>query len=83
LGISLSTPVNGAFWAARGAVTFADIALAEMESGRMRGYGKLSDEAARKIDGNVAELRGAVDKLGRYLAQGAGTDLRLCSRIRG
>src|SRR5438128_9316624 len=76
LGISLPTPLSGALWAARGAVTFADIALAEMESGRMRGYGRLSDEAAQKIDGIVAELCGAVDKLGRYLAQGAGADLQ-------
>src|SRR6266567_3525137 len=76
LGIALPTPVGGALWAARNAVTFADIALAEMESGRMRGYGKLPDEAARKIDGIVTELRAAVDKLGGYLAQGAGADLQ-------
>ena len=76
LRISRPAPVCGALWAAQNAVTFAGIALAEMESKRMGGYGKLSNEAAQKVDAIVAELRTAVEKLSDYLAQGAGADLQ-------
>ncbi len=76
LDLPRPTPVSGALWAARNAVTFADIALAEMESERMGGYGKLSVEAAHKIDAIVAELRAAIDRLADYLAQGADGNLQ-------
>ena len=76
LCIPQPAPVTGALWAARNAVTFTTIALAEMESGHMGGYGKLSDNAARKIDAIVAELRAAVEKLDNYLAQSGGVDLQ-------
>jgi GTP-binding protein EngB required for normal cell division len=76
LHIPRPASVSGALWAARNAVTFADIALAEMESKRMGGYGKMSDEAAQRIDAIVAELRTAVEKLSSYLAQGTGADLQ-------
>jgi GTP-binding protein EngB required for normal cell division len=69
-------PVTGALWAARNAVTFANIALAEMESQRMGGYGKLSNMAAQSIDGIVAELRAAVERLDDYLAHSGDADLQ-------
>ncbi len=75
LHIPRPAPVTGALWAARSAVTFADIALAEMESKRMSGYGKLSAAAAQKVDAIVAELRAAIERLNDYLAQSVGTDL--------
>jgi GTP-binding protein EngB required for normal cell division len=76
LHIPRPAPVTRALWAARNAVTFANIALAEMESKQMRGYGKMSESAAQKIDAIVVELRSAVEKLDDYLAQGAGVDLQ-------
>ena len=76
LHIPRPAPVTGALWAARNAVTFTNIALAEMESKHMGGYGTLSDVAAQKIDAIVAELRAAVEKLENYLAQSTGADLQ-------
>lgn len=76
LHIPRPAPVTGALWAARNAVTFANIALAEMESQRMSGYGKMTDDAARRIDAIVAELRAAVERLDDYLAQSGGRDLQ-------
>lgn len=76
LRIPTPAPVTGALWAARNAVTFTSIALADVESRRMGGYGKLSEQAARKIDLIVAEVRAAVEKLDNYLAQNSGTDLQ-------
>lgn len=76
LGIPRPAPVGGALWAAQTAVNFAGIALAEMESKRLRGYGRVSAEVGERIDSLVAELRVAIDKLCGYLAQGAGGDLQ-------
>lgn len=76
LRIPRPAPVTGALWAARNAVTFANIALADMESERMGGYGKLSHAAAERIDAIVAELRAAVERLDVYLAHSEGTDLQ-------
>jgi GTP-binding protein EngB required for normal cell division len=76
LQVPTPAPLTGALWAARNAVTFTTIALADMESRRMGGYGKLSDDAARRIDVIVAELRTAVEKLDSFLAQSDGTDLQ-------
>lgn len=77
LRIPRPAPVTGALWAARNAVTFANIALAEMESQRMGGYGRLSVAAAERIDAIVAELRAAVERLDDYLAQSGGADLQM------
>lgn len=76
LHIPRPAPVSGALWAARNAVTFANIALAEMESQRMGGYGRLSGAAAERIDAIVAELRAAVETLDDYLAHSDGADLQ-------
>ena len=63
LHIPRPAPVTGALWAARNAVTFANIALADMESKALLGYGKLPKAAAERVDAIVAELRAAVDRL--------------------
>lgn len=76
LHIPRPAPVTGALWAARNAVAFANIALSEMESKRMAGYGKLSNTVAQRIDAIVAELRAAVEKLDDYLAETTGSDLQ-------
>lgn len=75
LRIPRPAPVTGALWAARNAVTFTNIALADLESKAIRGYGELSDAAAERIDTIVAELRATVGKLEDYLAHSDGADL--------
>ncbi len=72
-------PISGALWAARGRVGFASIAIAEIQPQHMRGYGKLSDEDARKMEKIVAELNADLNRIRDYFAQGATADLQ--SRI--
>ncbi len=69
-------PVCGALWAARGALTFTHIAVAEIEPQRMRGYGALSDDDAKAIQAVVAELNAAVERLIAYLDKGPDADLQ-------
>jgi GTP-binding protein EngB required for normal cell division len=76
LHIPRPEPVTGALWAARNSVTFSSIALADMESKALRGYGKLPEAAAERIDVIVAELRAAVERLDDYLAHSDGADLQ-------
>jgi len=75
LDLPRPTPLSGALWAVQTQVTFAQIAVAEMEAKRMRGYGALADVDINTIDGIVAELRAALQQLMTYLQQGADADL--------
>ena len=75
LALPQPRPVCGALWAARGQITFASIAIAEMESKPMRGYGALSDADCQAIDAIVAELNAALDRLAAYLDKGPDADL--------
>ncbi|MDE2149461.1 MAG: dynamin family protein [Gammaproteobacteria bacterium] len=56
LGIEASPPQASARNAARVALGFVEIALREVEPGRLRSYGPLSDEAAAEIAGVQADL---------------------------
>ena len=76
LKIPLKPPISGALWAARGHVTFASNAIAEIEPEPMRGYGDLSDEDTRALDRTVAELNAELARIASYLAQGATADLQ-------
>ena len=69
-------PVCGAMWAVSGQVTFTQIAVAEMEPQRMRGYGPLSEEDGKRINRAVAELNAALGRLVAYLNKGPDTDLQ-------
>jgi GTP-binding protein EngB required for normal cell division len=69
-------PVCGALWAARGQITFASIAIAEMEPKRLRGYGALSETDTRKVERAVAELNAALEPLSAFLDQGPAADLQ-------
>lgn len=69
-------PVCGALWAARGQITFASIAIAEMEPKRLHGYGALSESDTRKVERAVAELNAALEPLSAFLDQGPGADLQ-------
>jgi GTP-binding protein EngB required for normal cell division len=76
LNLPLPAPVCGALWATRNYVAFAGIAVAEMEPKRMRGYGTLSEPDSKAIDGIVAELNAALDRLTAYLDKGPAADLQ-------
>ena len=69
-------PVCGAMWAVSGRVTFTHIAVADMETQRMRGYGALSEEDVKRINRAVAELNAAVGRLIAYLSKGPDDDLQ-------
>lgn len=68
-------PVCGTLWAATTRVNFAEIALHDLRPARLRGSGSLTDEDAERLDAATAELKAALDRLVRYLRQGADADL--------
>jgi len=76
LGLPRPAPVCGALWAASGQLTFTQIAVAEMEPQRLRGYGALSDEDSKAINEVVAELNAAIEQLLAYLNKGPDADLQ-------
>jgi GTPase Era involved in 16S rRNA processing len=76
LKIPLRPPISGALWAARGHLSFAGIAIAEIAPEHMRGYGQFSEDDARTMDSIVAELNAGLSRITEYLAQGATTDLQ-------
>ncbi|MBI2926697.1 MAG: dynamin family protein [Verrucomicrobia bacterium] len=76
LSLPRPAPVCGARWAARGHITFAQIAVAEMEPKRMRGYGALSEADIKAIDAIVAELNAALERLSAYFDKGPAADLQ-------
>jgi GTP-binding protein EngB required for normal cell division len=75
LNLPRPAPVCGALWAAQTRVVSARIAVAEIRPGAMRGYGPLSEVDIERIDGIVAELDAALERLMSYLAQGSDADL--------
>jgi GTP-binding protein EngB required for normal cell division len=76
LALPRPKPICGALWAARGHITFADIAVAEMEPERLLGYGPLSEADMRSIQNVVGELTGALQKLSAYVDKGPDADLQ-------
>jgi len=76
LSLPRPAPVCGALWGARGHLTFASIAVAEMDPKRMRGYGALSKADCQAIDRIVAELNAALERLAAYLDKGPAADLQ-------
>ena len=75
--LNLSRPMasTGSLWAVQTHVMFAEIAINEMEAKRMLSYGPLPDADTRLIDGIVAELYAALERLMSYLRQGSDADL--------
>ena len=69
-------PVCGAMWAAGGRLTFSQIAVAEIEPQRMRGYGALNDEDVKAINGVVAELNATLERLIGYWNRSRDADLQ-------
>jgi GTP-binding protein EngB required for normal cell division/enamine deaminase RidA (YjgF/YER057c/UK114 family) len=76
LEIPLKRPISGAIWAARSHLSFASIAIGEIEPKQMAGYGKVSDEDEQALNKIVAELNAVLNRLGVYLAQGTDADLQ-------
>jgi len=76
LNLPRLNPVCGALWAARNHVTFAGIAVAEIEPKRMAGYGPLTEADCESLDRIVAELNAALDRLAAYLDKGPAADLQ-------
>jgi GTP-binding protein EngB required for normal cell division len=75
LDLPRPAPICGALWAAQTEVSSARIAVAEIRPQAMRGYGALSEADVARIDGIVAELDAALERLTTYLAQGPDADL--------
>jgi GTP-binding protein EngB required for normal cell division len=69
-------PVCGTLWAARGQVTFAEIAVAEIEPRHMTGYGPLSPADNATLEGIVSELNRLLNRIGKLLEQGSLADLQ-------
>jgi GTP-binding protein EngB required for normal cell division len=76
LNLPRPAPVCGALWAARGHVSFAGIAVAEIEPKRMAGYGALTETDCQALNRVVAELDAAIDRLAAYLDKGPAADLQ-------
>ena len=70
LKLSQPVPMCGAMWAAAGRVSFAEIAMQELEPKRMRGYGTLTEEDIEAINNVVTDLKAALRPLIAYLSRG-------------
>ena len=51
------------------ALTFIEIAIAELDPHYMRGYGRVSEEGATDLYGVIAELQSAAKELHRYILE--------------
>ena len=57
LGIPRPAPTVSARWSAQTALGFADIAMAELSPGALRGYGEVDPDAVPELDALVTDLR--------------------------
>ena len=73
--IDLPRPEVSAIWASRTALHYAEIAVEELGPEYMRGYGEISEEAARDLNGMVSQLLDLLNQVESYLAQGSSRDL--------
>ena len=67
--------------AIRANLTAIDIAAEELKPSYMKGFGELDADVAVELNGIAGELRSLVARLDRYVAEGAGPDLR--ARLEG
>jgi len=75
LGLAPPPARTGAVWASRTTLRMAAIAIEELGPKYLRGYGALSPEAARTVNGAVTRLLDLLDQMEAFLAQGAGREL--------
>lgn len=71
LGLASPVPKTSTRWAARGVVSAARNALAEIRPKVMRGYGPLSEADSKQVNAIVSALDARLEKLGALLAQEA------------
>jgi nucleoside-diphosphate-sugar epimerase len=62
LGIPLPEVDGSARWRAQTALSFAEIALADLTPGELRGYGSVDDEAARLVPAIASDLQRLVTR---------------------
>ncbi|MCG6980104.1 MAG: hypothetical protein LJE88_01710 [Deltaproteobacteria bacterium] len=62
-GIRMEHPRRNVSELIRTSVTFADITVEELSPNHMRGYGKLSEEAAQELEEIVLEMKKALNQL--------------------
>lgn len=75
LGVPAPAPSGSARASARTALTFAEVALQEVEPSRLRGYGTLSPEADAAIERMLADLAATLGSVREFLAESAEDDL--------
>lgn len=74
-GIRPPEPQLGAIHSIRVTLGFADIAFEECRPQRMKGYGRMPEEAIAELEGSINELQGLIARLDAYLAQAHAPDL--------
>ena len=65
----------GSVHSIRVTLAFAAIAFEECSAKGMRGYGEVADSLKAEVDGLVEEMKGLINRLDSYLAQGLGQNL--------
>lgn len=74
-GVPAPAPSGSARATARNALTFAEIALQEVEPSHLRGYGMLSSEAEAAIERMLADLAATLGSVREFLAETVDDDL--------
>jgi GTP-binding protein EngB required for normal cell division len=72
LDVALPTPDSPASWSIQTALSFARIAIQEIDPSRLKGYGPLAPEASETIRRLNGDLERTVRRLQTYLGQGLG-----------
>lgn len=75
LGVPAPAPSGSARASARNALTFADVALQEVEPSRLRGYGPLAAEAEAAIERMLADVAAVLTSVREFLAEPPEVDL--------
>jgi GTP-binding protein EngB required for normal cell division len=75
LGITLEPPRIAASWSIQTAISFAQIAVAEIAPSRLQGYGSLDPDTVEVLVRLEADVGRTLQRLQAYLAQGLGRDL--------
>lgn len=75
LGVPAPRPSGSARASARTTLTFAEVALQEVEPSRLRGYGALSSEAEAAIERMLADLTATLSGVREFLAEPSDDDL--------
>jgi hypothetical protein len=70
-GIDRPTARTSALHAARVNLVYAEVALEDLSPARLRGYGKVTPEAAVALEGLVADLRALLRQMMEVLGEGA------------